>query len=66
MSGLDYLVPLIDNGGTRSGSDRRIKTSSTNKPNRRSNNDRRSGADRRRVLNEKRNDGVERRMTLVE
>ena len=68
MSGLDNLVPLIDNGGTRSGSDRRTKTSSTHKPkrsNRRSNKDRRSGVDRRRVPNEKRNDGAERRTTLV-
>ena len=66
MSGLDNLVPLIDNGGTRCGSDRRSKTSSTSQPNRRSNEDRRSGVDRRRVLNEKRDDGEERRMTLVE
>ena len=65
MSGLDNLVPLIDNGGTRSGSDRRTKASSPDKPNRRSNMDRRSGADRRRVLNEKRNEGVERRRTTL-
>jgi hypothetical protein len=66
MSGLDNLVALIDNGGTRCGFDRRTKTSANNGQNRRSNRDRRSGTDRRRVLNEKRNDGEERRMTLAD
>jgi hypothetical protein len=36
------------------------------KPNKRSNKDRRSGVVRRRVLNEKRNEGAERRTALVE
>ena len=66
MSGLDNLVPLIDNGGTRSGSERRLKHYSIRQPERRSQNDRRSGADRRRNLNKKRREGDERRITLVD
>ena len=66
MSGVDSLVPLIDNGGTRSGSDRRTKTSSVREPERRSQENRRSGADRRRALNNNRKDGKERRVTFVE
>ena len=66
MSGVDNLVPLIDNGGTRSGSERRIKTSSIHNSKKRSAKDRRSGVDRRRTLNQKRNYGVERRITLTE
>ncbi len=61
MSGLDSLLPLIDNGGTRSGSDRRQKIASKCQPERRSKNDRRCGADRRRVPNSKREEGKERR-----
>jgi len=61
MSGLDSLLPLIDNGGTRSGSDRRQSISSKRKPERRSKEDRRCGTDRRRVPNDKREDGQERR-----
>ena len=66
MSGVDNLVPLIDNGGTRSGSERRTKTSSIHNSEKRSATDRRSGVDRRRILNQKRNYGVERRITLSE
>ena len=66
MSGVDGLVPLIDNGGTRSGSERRFEHSSIRQPERRSQNDRRSGADRRKNLNKKRREGEERRITLVE
>ena len=66
MSGVDSLVPLIDNGGTRSGSERRLPSSSVHHPERRSQKDRRSGTDRRRNLNKKRKEGEERRITLVE
>ena len=66
MSGVDGLVPLIDNGGTRSGSERRLTKSSKYRPERRSYNDRRSGVDRRRHLNKKRKEGEERRITLVD
>ena len=66
MSGVDSLVPLIDNGGTRSGSERRLPTSSGHQPERRSQKDRRSGTDRRRNVNKKRKEGEERRITLVE
>ena len=66
MSGVDSLVPFIDNGGTRSGSERRSPDSSVHQPDRRSQKDRRSGADRRRNLNKKRKDADERRITLVD
>ena len=66
MSGVDGLVPLIDNGGTRSGSERRFTNSAVHQPERRSQKDRRSGADRRRIPNKKRKEGEERRITLVE
>jgi hypothetical protein len=66
MSGVDGLVPLIDNGGTRSGSERRFAISSIRQPERRSQKDRRSGTDRRRNLNKKLKVGEERRITLVE
>lgn len=66
MSGVDNLLPLIDNGGTRSGSERRLMTSAVHQPERRSQKDRRCGTDRRSNLNKKRKDGEERRITLVE
>ena len=61
MSGLDNLIAFIDNGGTRSGSERRRFSEAEHMPERRTRYDRRSGADRRRFLNKKRKQGKERR-----
>jgi hypothetical protein len=66
MSGLDALVPLIDNGGTRSGSDRRRERPLRRVRERRSTQNRRGGADRRRWPNEKRKSGRERRSSLAQ
>jgi hypothetical protein len=61
MNVLDSLVALIDNGGTRDAADRRKGPLPDARPERRSVYDRRSGADRRRILNDKRRQGIERR-----
>ena len=61
MSGLDNLIAFIDNGGTRSGWERRRLLEIEHRPERRARYDRRSGADRRRILNKKRKAGKERR-----
>jgi hypothetical protein len=66
MSGLDNLIAFIDNGGTRSGAERRNADEVQYKPERRIRYDRRSGADRRRALNKKRAKGKERRTVFVE
>ena len=66
MSGLDNLIAFIDNGGTRSGSERRHFCEIEYMPERRTRYDRRSGADRRRSLNKKRNEGKERRTIFVD
>jgi hypothetical protein len=66
MSGLDNLIAFIDNGGTRSGSERRRLSESEYMPERRTRYDRRSGADRRRALNKKRKRGKERRTIFVD
>jgi hypothetical protein len=66
MSGLDNLIAFIDNGGTRSGSERRRFAKNDGIPERRTRYDRRSGADRRRTLNEKRKKGKERRIVFVD
>jgi len=66
MSGLDNLIAFIDNGGTRSGAERRSVDETQYKPERRIRYDRRSGADRRRALNKKRAKGKERRTVFVE
>ena len=66
MSGLDNLIAFIDNGGTRSCSERRRFAKNECIPERRTRYDRRSGADRRRTLNEKRNKGKERRIVFVD
>ncbi len=66
MSGLDNLIAFIDNGGTRSGSERRRLAESEYMPERRMRYDRRSGADRRRSLNKKRKQGKERRTIFVD
>ena len=66
MSGLDNLIAFIDNGGTRSGSERRRLAESEYMPERRTRYDRRSGADRRRSLNKKRKQGKERRTIFVD
>jgi hypothetical protein len=66
MSGLDNLIAFIDNGGTRSGTERRGSDEIQFKPERRNRYDRRSGADRRRALNKKRSKGKERRTVFVE
>ena len=66
MSGLDNLIAFIDNGGTRSGSERRRFAKNECIPDRRTQYDRRSGADRRRILNEKRKKGKERRIVFVD
>ena len=66
MSGLDNLIAFIDNGGTRSGSERRHAANNDGIPERRTRYDRRSGADRRRILNEKRKKGKERRTVFVD
>ncbi len=66
MSGLDNLIAFIDNGGTRTGSERRRLAATECIPERRTRYDRRSGADRRRTLNIKRKKGKERRTVFVE
>ena len=66
MSGLDNLIAFIDNGGTRSGTERRNVSATEHTPERRLTQDRRSGADRRRTLNEKRKNGKERRTVFVD
>ena len=66
MSGLDNLIAFIDNGGTRSGSERRRSAQNNGVHERRTQYDRRSGADRRRTLNEKRKKGKERRNVFVD
>jgi hypothetical protein len=66
VSGLDDLVSLIDNGGTRSCWERRRGLLLPKIPDRRSREDRRSGTDRRRVLNRKRGKGAERRIVFKE
>lgn len=66
MSGLDNLIAYIDNGGTRSGSERRRSGKNDAIPERRTRYDRRSGADRRRILNKKRKKGKERRTVFVD
>lgn len=65
MSGLDGLIALLDNGGTRSGSERRQPSTIKRNPERRSQIDRRSGADRRRIPNTERKTGTERRFIFV-
>ena len=66
MSGLDNLIAFIDNGGTRSGSERRGSAKMEHRPDRRTQYDRRSGADRRRILNKKRRAGKERRIIFYD
>lgn len=66
MSGLDNLIAFIDNGGSRSGSERRRSAKKDGAPERRTRYDRRSGADRRRILNRKRKKGKERRNVFVD
>ena len=66
MSGLDNLIAFIDNGGTRSGAERRRFSETERRPERRTRYDRRSGADRRRFLNKKRKKGRERRTVFVD
>ncbi|MGD9055541.1 MAG: hypothetical protein PVJ41_13250 [Desulfobacterales bacterium] len=66
MSGLDNLIAFIDNGGTRSGSERRCSAEIEHQPERRTQYDRRSGADRRRILNIKRKAGKERRTVFYD
>ncbi len=66
MSGLDNLIAFIDNGGTRSGSERRRSGAIERRPERRIMYDRRSGADRRRILNKKRQTGKERRTIFID
>jgi len=61
MNVLDGLVPLIDNGGTRTGRDRRRDIKLKRNLDRRRRRDRRSGADRRRSTNSRRPKGLERR-----
>jgi len=63
MSSLDGFVALIDNGGTRSCTERRRAPFFSFRKNseRRSIGDRRSGTDRRRLPNRKRHKGMERR-----
>ena len=66
MNVLDELVPLIDNGGTRSGRDRRRRVKLKSSQDRRTRRDRRSGADRRRSVNSRRPTGLERRTVFSE
>ena len=62
MSATDELLPFIDNGGRRSYIRRRIRSSLFCIPDkRRSNKDRRSGDDRRKLINKKFIKGSERR-----
>ena len=64
MNVLDYLVPLIDNGGQRSYVKRRCNLRFRVIPERRTNPDRRKIMDRRTVPNERRMTGSERRMVF--
>ncbi len=66
MGGVDNLIAFIDNGGTRSGSERRHFAGIEHMPERREQYDRRSGADRRRILNKKRKKGKERRTVFYD
>ena len=62
MNATDELLPFIDNGGRRSYIRRRIRSSLFSIPDKRSSNeDRRNGNDRRKVLNKRRINGPERR-----
>ena len=62
MSATDELLPFIDNGGRRSYIRRRTRSRLYSIPDkRRSNKDRRSGDDRRSILNMRRIKGTERR-----
>ena len=65
MSGLEDLIALLDNGGTRSGSERRQQSAVKRSLERRSQTDRRSGADRRRMPNTERETGAERRYIFL-
>ena len=64
MSGLDELLPLIDNGGRRSYIERRRHLRLTPIPERRSDKDRRNNNDRRKTQNKRRIMGSERRAVL--
>ena len=64
MNVLDRLVALIDNGGTRDAAERRKDQLSDTQTERRSVYDRRSGADRRRIPNDKPRRGIERRTSF--
>ena len=66
MGCLDNLIAFIDNGGTRTGSERRRDDETDHRPERREQYDRRSGADRRRILNAKRKTGKERRTVFYD
>jgi hypothetical protein len=61
MSGLDELLPLIDNGGRRSYSVRRRYPKLARIPERRTYKDRRINYDRRKTQNKRRLMGLERR-----
>ena len=65
MENMDKEKRIKDHGGTRSGTDRRQKSSPVSKVEKRGGEDRRNGSDRRRSLGRKRNlkkgEGVERR-----
>jgi len=61
---LDYLVPLIDNGGQRSYVKRRCNHRFRVIPERRADPDRRTIVDRRTVPNERRMNGPERRVVF--
>ena len=65
MNVLDYLVPLIDNGGLRSYVKRRCNLRFRVIPERRINSDRRKIVDRRRTPNERRMTGPERRVVFI-
>ncbi len=64
MSGLDELLPHIDNGGTRTYIERRQHLRLTPIPERRANKDRRNTHDRRMTQNKKRTKGPERRLVF--
>ena len=64
MSSLDHLVPLIDNGGQRSYIKRRRNCWLRVLPERRTNKERRIIDDRRKILNQRRINGPERRNTF--
>jgi len=65
MSGTKNLVPFIDNGGKRSHVERRKNPNVYFLQDRRSINERRKQIDRRKVLNQRREDGPERRAVLL-